>query len=93
MMKKAESALLQAFLRARLAVMKFEQEERGDAVQTIIVIAVGVIIAGILYKVLTGNNQNGEGGLIGDIFNSIKTKMSDIFGDSWKPLNGTSSNS
>lgn len=84
MMKKAENAILQAFLKARLAIMQLEHEERGDAVQTIIIIAVGVIIAGVLYKALTGDKDDGTGGLIGDIFNSIKSKLGSLFGDDWK---------
>ncbi|MDE5885112.1 MAG: hypothetical protein K2H29_08590 [Oscillospiraceae bacterium] len=87
MMKKAENALLQAFLRVRLAVMKFEQEERGDAVQTIIMIGIGVILAVILYNVLTGGNSDmsygddmSDKGLIGSVFQNIKNKIDEIFG-------------
>lgn len=88
MMKTAEKTLYRAILRARMALMQFEQEERGDAVQTIVVIGIGVILAALLYKLLVGDgiddpaNAQGNEGVVGKIFKNITDKIDTVFGKS-----------
>lgn len=82
MMRKAEAALMRAYLKAKLAVLKFQQEEDGlETVETVILVGVAVILAVIVFNVLTGGDtQNGQGGIIGDVFQSIRDKIKEIFG-------------
>ena len=89
MMVEAKKALCRAIIRFQLAVAKFEQEERGDAVQAIIMIAIGVILAVILYKFLLGSGakdmENGtydekNSGVVGKIFHQIDEKIKTMFG-------------
>lgn len=85
MMEKAFASLYRTYLTAKFRMMRFMQEEEGnDMVNTIIIVAISVIIAGILVTVLLGQNKDGKGGIIGSIFETIKEKLKSIFGDDWK---------
>ncbi len=84
MLQKAENALCRAFLKARLAMMKLEQEENGNTVETIILIAVAVIVAGALLNFLTSNGFTNPKtqqpcGLVEFMFAKIATAFEDLF--------------
>ncbi len=85
-MDKVCFELYKAYWNAKLKVKKFMEDEEGDVIQTIIVIALGVIIAGLLLNFLTKEgfeltNTTGKttGGLVDYIFDQIKGKVSDLF--------------
>lgn len=83
MLQKAENALCRAFLKARLAMMKLEQEEDGNTVETIILIAVAVIVAGALLNFLTKDgftdSSGNSVGLVGYMFDRIKSTFDGLF--------------
>lgn len=68
-----------AYLDFQLRLMEIENsdEEEGDVLQTIIVIAVAVIIAGFIVNALTG--KDGKPGLIEQIFTMITEKLQKMF--------------
>ena len=77
-MKKIENALIRAFLRARAEMLRLENEEDGmETVETVILVAVAVVVAGAIIVALTGKNH--EGGIIKDLFDTFKTKIEDLF--------------
>ena len=79
MMEKMERALVALFVKAQLELMKLEQEEDGmETVETIILVAVAVVVAGILIDVLTKDGTSGKG-LIGDVFAKIQEKITELF--------------
>lgn len=78
MIQKMENALLRAFLKARLEMMKLEQEEDGmETLEVVILAAVAVIVAGLI---INGLGSGDDDGLIGHIFTSIKTKIDELIG-------------
>ena len=81
-MKKVQNALMQSFLKARLEMLRLQQEEDGaEMVETVILIGVAAVIGVIVLNLLVGSSHDGaEDSLIGSIFKSIKQKIGDIFG-------------
>lgn len=79
MMEKAFESLYRAYLTAKFRVMRFMQEEEGnEMVNTIILVAIGVIIAAVIVNLVTGDGHDGKSGLIHDIFEAIKDKLSEL---------------
>ena len=76
-MQKVQDALIQSYLKARMEMLSLEQEEDGmETVETVILIAVAVIVAG---GILTALGKNGNDGLIGSLFTGIKNKFGELF--------------
>ena len=72
------------YVKAQIEMNKLKNEEDGlETVETVILVGVAVILAVIIYNVLTGgDSEKGEGGLIGDLFKKIEGKIGEIFGES-----------
>ena len=80
-MKKLQNAMIQIFLRARAEMLALENQEDGlETVETVILVGVAVILAIIVYKALTGGDQEGNSGLLGSLFDAIEDKINEIFG-------------
>ena len=80
-MQKVQNALIQAYLKARMEMLRLENEEDGlETVETVILVAVAVVVAVCIYQALTGGTQDGSKGLVGSIFSGIETKINQIFG-------------
>ena len=81
-MQKVQNKMIQAYLKARAEMLRLENEEDGlETVETVILVGVAVILAVIVFNVLTGGDtEKGEGGLIGDLFDKIQQKINTIFG-------------
>ena len=81
-MQKVQNALVQAYLKARMEMLRLENEEDGlETVETVILVAVGVIVAVCIFNALTGGKQDGSKGLIGSIFDNVENKLNEIFGN------------
>ncbi|MBD5143036.1 MAG: DUF1345 domain-containing protein [Ruminococcus sp.] len=79
-MKKVQNALMQSFLKARLEMLRLQQEEDGaEMVETVILVGVAAIIGVIVLALLTGDNHDGEGGILGTIFEKVRGKIEDLF--------------
>jgi len=79
-MQKIEKALVALFVKAQLELMKLEREEDGlETVETVILVAVAVIVAGLLINILTKNFGGNNQGVIGYFFDKIKTKFDSFF--------------
>ncbi len=72
------------YVKAQIEMNKLKNEEDGlETVETVILVGIAVILAVIIYNVLTGgDSEKGEGGLIGDLFEKIEGKIGEIFGES-----------
>lgn len=82
-MQKVQNALIQAYLKARMEMLRLENEEDGlETVETVILVAVAVVVAVCIYQALTGGTQTGDDGLIGSIFDNVEDKIEQIFGAS-----------
>ena len=76
-MQKIENALIQWYLKARVEMLKLEQEEDGmEMMEAIILIAIAVIIGGVIVNALGDEN----GGLIGTIWEKVEEWLDGIFG-------------
>ena len=76
MIQKVENALLRAYLSARMELLKLEQEEDGmEMMETVILIAIAVIIGGVIINALGDEN----GGLIGTIWTKIEGWLDTLF--------------
>lgn len=80
MINKAVYAMYSAYLNAMSKLERFGDEEDGmETIETVILIAVAVIIAGVLINILT-KDFNGSGkGLIAYIFSKIAEKLNALF--------------
>ncbi len=81
MLDKMAFAVYSSYLKAKAKLMKLGQEEDGmETLETVILIAIAVVVAGIIINVLTKGNINGsEKGLIGYMFDTIANKIQTIF--------------
>lgn len=81
MLAKIEFATYMTYWKIRHRLMKMANEEDGmETLETVILIGVAVIIAFIIYNVLTGGDaQNGENGMIGKLFSAIDKSIQKIF--------------
>lgn len=80
MLDKAMFAVYMAYWNARTKLMKLANEEDGmETLETVILIAVAVIIAGIVIVFLLGEDKDGKGGIISIIFDKIKNEINGLF--------------
>lgn len=79
-MDKINTFFLAKYLQLKNKADRFMEEEDGTVVETVILIALAVILAGILLTVLAGDGKDGKGGIIGEIKDNISSKLSDLFG-------------
>lgn len=78
MLDKMAFAVYSSYLKAKAKIMKLGQEEDGmETLETVILIAIAVVVAGIIVNVLT-KGEDGTG-LIGKIFKTISEKIENIF--------------
>ena len=69
------------YVKAQIEMNKLKNEEDGlETVETVILVGVTVILAVIIYNVLTGGDENGDKGLIDSLFDAITEKINEIFG-------------
>ena len=79
MIKKMENAVIRAFLKAKLELMKLQNEEDGmETLEVIILVAVAVVIAGAIIGLI--GSKDGDG-LIHELFEKMKTWFNDTFGN------------
>lgn len=83
MLAKIEFATYMTYWKIRRRLMEMSNEEDGmETLETVILIGVAVIIAFIIYNVLTGGDaQKGEKGMIGKLFSAIDKSIQKIFPD------------
>lgn len=80
MLSKIEFATYMAYWKIKRRFMEMANEEDGmEALESIILIGVAVIIAAVVLKVLKGDTDDGSGGLIGFINGKIKSELDKIF--------------
>lgn len=80
MINKAVLAVYGAYLTAMSKLRSFEDEEDGmETIETVILIAVAVIIAGVIVNVLTKDFNGSDKGLIGYVFSKIAEKLEALF--------------
>lgn len=81
MLDKMAFAVYSSYLKAKAKLMKLGQEEDGmETLETVILIAIAVVVAGIIINVLTkGHIGNSDQGLIGYMFQTIKEKLENVF--------------
>ena len=80
-MQKVQDKMIQAYLKARAEMLALENEEDGlETVETVILVAVAVIIAGLLVNILTKNFGGNDQGLIGYFFKKIQETFDGLFG-------------
>ncbi|MBQ7014084.1 MAG: hypothetical protein IJN11_09275 [Oscillospiraceae bacterium] len=78
-MEKMILALHRGYFKAKMKMMNLAQEEDGmETLETVILIAVAVLVAGVIVTFLVGGN--GEDGFVQELFNNIKEKINDTFG-------------
>ncbi len=78
-MEKMILALHKGYCKAKLRMMQLAKEEDGmETLETVILIAVAVLVAGVIVTFLVGGN--GEDGFVQELFNSIKQKINETFG-------------
>lgn len=83
MINKAVLAVYGAYLTAMSKLRSFEDEEDGmETIETVILIAVAVIIAGFIVNILTDNFNDSGQGLIAYIFSKIAEKLEIMFSKS-----------
>ena len=81
-MKKVQNALMQSFLKARMEMLKLQQEEDGaEMVETVILVGVAAVIGVIVLTLLTGSGHDGndENSVLGMIFGKVKEKIEELF--------------
>lgn len=78
-MDKINTFFLAKYLQLKNKADKFMEEEDGNVVETVILVAVAVILAGAIVIALAGDNKDGKGGLISTIIGKIEEKLSSIF--------------
>lgn len=78
-MDKINTFFLAKYLQLKNKADRFMEEEDGTVVETVILIALAVILAGILLTVLAGDGKDGEGGIIGAMKEAIIGKFHEIF--------------
>ncbi len=77
MLDKMALSLYRAYWSAKLRLMKLGQEEDGmETLETVILIAVAVVIAGAVVGILDNNGN----GFIKDLFDAIRTAIGDKIG-------------
>lgn len=77
MIEKVQYALVCAMLKAKQEMRKLTREEDGmEMMETIILIAIAVIIGGVIINALGDEN----GGLIGMIWDKISDWLDTLFG-------------
>jgi Flp pilus assembly pilin Flp len=77
MIEKVQYALVSAMLKAKQEMRKLTREEDGmEMMETIILIAIAVIIGGVIINALGDEN----GGLIGMIWDKISDWLDTLFG-------------
>ena len=75
MVQKVENAVLRAFLKSRMELLKLQQEEDGmETLEVVILAAVAVAVAALIIKALSG-----DGGLIDTIFKTVTQKIEELF--------------
>ena len=80
MIERAERALCKAYVKTNYELQKLMREEDGDGeVSKVVYIAIAVIGALIIMGLLFGENHDGQGGLIHEIWEGIEEKIHDIF--------------
>ena len=78
MLDKMAFAVYSSYLKAKAKLMKLGQEEDGmETLETVILIAVAVVVAGVIVNILT-KGSDGKG-LIGNIFDTILEKINNLF--------------
>lgn len=76
MIQKVENALLRAYLRVRMEMLRLENEEDGmQTVEAVVLIAIAVVLAAAVLNLLTGDTKTGKGGIIEEIFKAIVEKI------------------
>lgn len=79
MVQKVENAVLRAFLKSRMELLKLQQEEDGmETLEVVILVAVAVVIAAFIIQLLKGNGGDGDG-LLGRIFDKIEQQIQGLF--------------
>lgn len=80
MMDKVAFAAYMAYWKFKQRVMRLGQEEDGmETIETVILIAIAVIIGVALLEILTKNFGGNDQGVIGYVFDKIKTKIDELF--------------
>lgn len=81
MLNKMACSLYRAYWNAKMRLVKLGQEEDGmETLETVILIAVAVILAGVVVVFLLGANKDGSDGIIHDLFEGIKQKIGEATG-------------
>ncbi len=74
-MKKLQNAIVQAFLKARLEMIKLENDEEGmETLEVVILAAVAVAVAALIISALKGSD-----GLIAKIFKKVQDEIDKLF--------------
>lgn len=77
-MNKLMQALNKKYIAARIKMDEFMKKEDGmETLEVIILVVVAVIVASVVINILT-KGDDGKG-LIGYLFDTIKTKIDDLF--------------
>lgn len=80
MLDKAMFAVYMAYWNARTKLMKLADEEDGmETIETVILIAIAVVIGVALLEILTKNFGGNDQGVIGYVFEKIKGKIDELF--------------
>lgn len=78
MFDKMALAVFGAYYKAKAKLVSLSKEEDGmETIETVILIAIAVIIAGVLLNFLTG--EDGKGGIISQIFKKITDAVTKMF--------------
>lgn len=80
MKEKMNVAMMRNYLRIRNKIDGFMKEEDGmEVLQTVILIAIAVIVAGALITFL--GSGEGDDGIVSKLFTSIKEKLKPLIGE------------
>ncbi len=83
MLDRISVALYCAYSNVKIKFMKLAKEESGSMMETVILILIAVILAGLIINFLTKDgfelSDGSTGGLLQFLFDKIKTSINELF--------------
>lgn len=81
MLNRMRLAIIRSYIDAKMKMDRLCKEEDGmETLETVILIVVAVVVAGLLIEVLTKSFGGNEQGFIGYLFGLIQEKVEALFG-------------